>query len=189
MDPHFRSSDERTCSATTPLSPSHAARGQGQASSEVQREISDMPQVAGVIRKDLVVAEFRRQTADSMSTSRPCSRVRRHHRLVGRLQQRARIALHARPRAREPARARLYPRRNLADPGRRAGGSGACGDPSGALVRAPARERRCSTVNDPEAFRFPAFVSHHTYAFAALVTAVLPLAAPSWCVASSTNST
>jgi putative ABC transport system permease protein len=27
------------------------------------------------------------------------------------------------------------------------------------------------SINDPEAFRFPAFVSHHTYAFAALVTA------------------
>ena len=138
--------------------------------SGVQREISDMPQVSGVIDEDLVISEFRRQTADSMSTFAVVLTAFAVAIALSVVYNNARVALSM-----------------------RAGSSRACA----CSASRGARNQRCCgelavqvvvgipvgllfgrlmvsvmlTVSNPEAFRFPAFVSHHTYAFAALVTA------------------
>ena len=66
-----------------------------------------------------------------------------------RLQQRAHRAVGARPRAREPARARLHPRRDRLHPARRAGAADAGGDPARLRGRHRAGRRPGAGVRRP----------------------------------------
>jgi putative ABC transport system permease protein len=137
---------------------------------EVQREIADMPQVAGVLRKDLVIAEFRRQTADSMSTFSTVLTAFAVVIAISVVYNNARVSLSMRSRELASLRVLGFTRGEISQIliGELAV-QVVLGIPLG-LVFGRALVATMLSINDPEAFRFPAFVSHHTYAFAALVT-------------------
>ena len=139
--------------------------------SEVQREISDMPQVSGVIRKDLVISEFRRQTADSMSTFAVVLTAFAVTIALSVVYNNARVSLSMRGRELASLRVLGFTRAEISQilVGELAV-QVLTGIPVG-LVFGRLLVSVMLRVSDPEAFRFPAFVSHHTYAFAALVTA------------------
>jgi putative ABC transport system permease protein len=138
---------------------------------EVQRRIADMPQVASVLRKDLVVAEFRRQTADSMSTFAGVLTAFAVTIALSVVYNNARVSLSMRSRELASLRVLGFTRAEVSQI--LIGELSVqvlLGIPFG-LLFGRALVGTMLSINDPEAFRFPAFVSHHTYAFAALVTA------------------
>ena len=79
------------------------------------------------------------------------------HRVRRRLQRRARLAVGAQPRAGQPARARLHPRRDLADPARRAGGPDACRAAGRGPCSATCSRRSSSRSIESEVYRFPLY--------------------------------
>ncbi len=140
--------------------------------SEVQREISDMPQVAGVIRKDLVVAEFRRHTADSMNTFSGVLTLFAVTIALSVVYNNARVSLSMRGRELASLRVLGFTRGEISQI--LVGELSVqvlLGIPIG-LLFGRLLVSTMLAVSDPEAFRFPAIISHHTYAVAALVTAL-----------------
>ncbi len=139
--------------------------------SEVQRKITDMPQVAGVLRKDLVIAEFRRQTADSMSTFSTVLTAFAVTIALSVVYNNARVSLSMRSRELASLRVLGFTRGEISQI--LIGELSIqvlLGIPLGLLFGRLLVSMMLS-INDPEAFRFPSVVSHHTYSFAALVTA------------------
>lgn len=137
---------------------------------EVQREITDMPQVSGVLRKDLAIAEFRKQSGDSMTAFSFVLTAFAVTIAISVVYNNARVALSMRGRELASLRVLGFTR----------------GEISGILIGELAVQVLLGvplglwfgrglvagmlSISDPEAFRFPALVSHHTYAFAALIT-------------------
>jgi putative ABC transport system permease protein len=137
---------------------------------EVQKEISDMPQVAGVLRKDLVIAEFRRQTADSMSTFARVLTAFAVTIALSVVYNNARVSLSMRGRELASLRVLGFTRAEISQI--LIGELSVqvlLGIPAG-LIFGRILVSVMLAVSDAEAFRFPSIVSHHTYAFAALVT-------------------
>ena len=135
-----------------------------------------MPQVASVMRKDLVVSEFRRQTGDSMGTFSLVLTLFAVTIAVSVVYNNARVALSMRRAslracACSASRAARSPPMLIGELAVQV----LLGIPFGLLFGKHARARH-ARANDPEAFRFPPFISHHTYAFAALVTVIVGVA-------------
>jgi len=135
----------------------------------VQREISDMPQVASVVRKDLILAEFRRQTGDSIGTFAWILTLFAVVIAVSVVYNNARVALSMRARELASLRVLGFTRAEISSI--LLGELGVqvlVGIPLG-LVLGTWLVRTMLAANDPEGFRFPPIMSHHTYSFAVLV--------------------
>jgi putative ABC transport system permease protein len=137
---------------------------------EVQREVTDMPQVAGVIRKDLVIAEFRKQTGESMNVFAYVLTAFAVTIALSVVYNNARVALSMRGRELASLRVLGFTRGEISEIliGELAV-QVLLGIPLG-LWFGRTLVSVMLAANDPEAFRFPTLVSDHTYAFAALVT-------------------
>jgi putative ABC transport system permease protein len=143
---------------------------------DVQRTISDMPQVASVQRRDLLIAEFRRQTGDSMSTFASVMTAFAITIAISVVYNNARVSLSMRSRELASLRVLGFTRAEISQI--LIGELSVqvlLGIPFG-LLFGRGLVRTMLSANDPEAFRFPALISYHTYAFAALITACAAVA-------------
>jgi len=141
----------------------------------VQKEITDMPAVASVIRKDLMVAEFRRQTGESMGTFSLILTLFAVVIAVSVVYNNARVALSLRGRELASLRVLGFTRAEISSIliGELAV-QVIVGIPLG-LVMGKGMVRGMLAANDPEGFRFPPMMNHHTYAFAVLVIVIAAL--------------
>jgi putative ABC transport system permease protein len=136
---------------------------------QAQQEITDMPQVASALRKDLAIAEFRKQTG-SMTTFSAILTLFAIVIAVSVVYNNARIALSMRARELASLRVLGFTRGEIS--------SILLGELAvQVIIGVPlglwfGREMVFGMLlaSDQEAFRFPMNVSHHTYAVAALVT-------------------
>jgi len=136
----------------------------------VQATLSDMPGVASVLRKELVINEFRKQSSESMATFTMVLTLFAVVISIGVVYNNARVALSLRARELASLRVLGFTRGEIASIL-----TGelviqvALGIPIG-LVFGKLLARLMLAAGDPEAFRLPAMISHHTYSFAALIT-------------------
>jgi putative ABC transport system permease protein len=137
---------------------------------ETQARIVDMPQVASVMRKDVLIREFRKQTGDTMGTFSFVLSVFAMGIAVSVVYNNARVALSLRSRELASLRVLGFTRREIS--------SILIGElfvqvflgvPLG-LGFGKLLAVSMLAANDPEAFRFPSNLSAHTLAFAAAVT-------------------
>lgn len=136
----------------------------------VQKTITDMPGVASVLRKELVINEFRKQSSESMGTFTAVLTLFAIVISVGVVYNNARVALSLRARELASLRVLGFTRSEIASILTGELAIQVClGIPIG-LVFGKQLARLMLAAGDPEAFRLPAMVSHHTYSFAALVT-------------------
>lgn len=137
---------------------------------QVQAELTDMPGVASVLRKELAIAEFRKQTSESMGTFTMVLTLFAVVISIGVVYNNARVALSLRARELASLRVLGFTRAEVASILTGELAIQVCvGIPFG-LVFGRYLARMMLAAGDPEAFRLPAMISHHTYAFAAVVT-------------------
>jgi putative ABC transport system permease protein len=131
-----------------------------------------MPSVATVLRKEVAIAEFRRQSGESMGTVSLVLTLFAVAIAVSVVYNNARVALSLRGRELASLRVLGFTRGEVA---RVLIGELSAqvllGIPFG-LYLGKLMVAGLLAANDPEAFRFPPLVSAHTYAFAALVTSL-----------------
>lgn len=142
----------------------------------VQDEINDMPQVANVLRKSLLISEFRKQTGETMGTFSFVLTAFAMIIAVSVVYNNARVALSLRSRELASLRVLGFTRREIsAILINELFAQVLLGIPIG-LYFGKQLVALMMGANDPEAFRFPTLISGHTYAFAALVTLLAALA-------------
>jgi putative ABC transport system permease protein len=142
----------------------------------VQDELMDMPQVASVVRKELVIDEFRRQQGETMGTFAWVLTMFAITIAVSVVYNNARVALSLRGRELASLRVLGFTRGEIsAVLIGELGVQVLLGIPVG-LVFGKYLAQAMISANDPEAFRFPTAISHHTYSFAALVTVLAAIA-------------
>lgn len=141
----------------------------------VQEEITDMPMVASVVRKDLMVAEFRRQTGESMGMFSFILTMFAVVIAVSVVYNNARVALSLRGRELASLRVLGFTRAEISSIliGELAV-QVLVGIPFG-LVLGKVLVRGMLSANDPEGFRFPPMMNQHTYAFSVLVIVIAAL--------------
>jgi len=142
---------------------------------DVQKEITDMPQVASVVRKDLMVAEFRRQTGESMGMFSLILTAFAVVIAVSVVYNNARVALSLRGRELASLRVLGFTRTEISSIliGELAI-QVLVGIPFG-LVLGKVLVRGMLSAQDPEGFRFPPMMNQHTYAFSVLVIVIAAL--------------
>jgi putative ABC transport system permease protein len=135
-----------------------------------------MPQIASATRKELIVAEFRKQQGETMGTFSLVLTMFAVTIAVSVVYNNARVALSLRGRELASLRVLGFTRGEISSV--LIGELGVqvlVGIPFG-LLFGKLLVRGMLSANDPEAFRFPVAISHHTYAIAALVTALAAVA-------------
>lgn len=143
---------------------------------DVQDELMKMPQIASATRKELIVAEFRKQQGETMGTFSFVLTMFAVTIAVSVVYNNARVALSLRGRELASLRVLGFTRGEISSV--LIGELGVqvlVGIPFG-LLFGKLLVRGMLSANDPEAFRFPVAISHHTYAIAALVTALAAVA-------------
>jgi putative ABC transport system permease protein len=143
---------------------------------EVQDELMKMPQIASATRKELIVAEFRKQQGETMGTFSMVLTLFAVTIAVSVVYNNARVALSLRGRELASLRVLGFTRGEISSV--LIGELGVqvlIGIPFG-LLFGKLLVRGMLAANDPEAFRFPTAISHHTYAIAAFVTALAAVA-------------
>jgi putative ABC transport system permease protein len=143
---------------------------------DVQDELMKMPQIASATRKELIVAEFRKQQGETMGTFSFVLTMFAVTIAVSVVYNNARVALSLRGRELASLRVLGFTRGEISSV--LIGELGVqvlVGIPFG-LWFGKLLVRGMLSANDPEAFRFPVAISHHTYAIAALVTALAAVA-------------
>ncbi len=137
----------------------------------VQAEINDMPQVTSVMRKDLFVAELRKQTGDSIGAFTMVLTLFAVAIALSVVYNNARVALSMRSRELASLRVLGFTRGEISSILiSELAVQVLLGIPVG-LVLGRFMSVAMVSANDPEAFRFPTGITNHTLAFAALVTA------------------
>ncbi len=139
---------------------------------DVQREITEMPGVASVVRKDLMVAEFRKQTGDAMGVFSLILTLFAVGIAVSVVYNNARVALSLRGRELASLRVLGFTRREISTIliGELAV-QVLIGIPFGLLL-GKVLVKGMLAANDPEGFRFPPEMTQHTYAFSVLVIVI-----------------
>jgi putative ABC transport system permease protein len=135
-----------------------------------EAELMKMPQVASATRKQLIVSEFRKQQGKTMGTFSLVLTLFAVTIAISVVYNNARVALSLRGRELASLRVLGFTRREISTV--LIGELGVqvlLGVPFG-LWFGSLLVRGMLSANDPEAFRFPSEVSHHSFAFAALVT-------------------
>ncbi len=142
----------------------------------VQAELLKMPQVASVLRKEVMIAEFRRQQGQTMGTFSLVLTLFAITIAISVVYNNARVALSLRGRELASLRVLGFTRGEISSIliGELAV-QVLLGIPFG-LWFGKWMARGMMAANDPEAFRFPTAISDHTYAFAALVTVLAAVA-------------
>lgn len=135
-----------------------------------QAELMKMPQIASATRKALIVSEFRKQQGKTMGTFSMVLTLFAVTIAISVVYNNARVALSLRGRELASLRVLGFTRREISAVliGELAV-QVLLGLPFG-LWFGSLLVRGMLAANDPEAFRFPSAVSHHSYAVAALVT-------------------
>ncbi len=173
---HMPESDFARWLGTAPMAHEATLQVDREQVEAVQDELLDMPQVATVLRKELVVAEFRRQQGQTMGTFALVLTLFAVTIAVSVVYNNARVALSLRGRELASLRVLGFTRGEISSI--LIGELGVqvlLGIPFG-LWFGKWLARGMMAGNDPEAFRFPTTVSDHTYAFAALVTVLAAVA-------------
>ncbi len=141
----------------------------------VQDEITDMPGVATVMRKQLMIDEFRRQTGESMGTFSFILTLFAVTIAIAVVYNNARVALSMRGRELASLRVLGFTRAEIsAILIGELGVQVVVGIPLG-LWFGKVLVRGMLAANDPEGFRFPSMITQHTYSFAVLVTVIAAL--------------
>jgi putative ABC transport system permease protein len=143
---------------------------------DVQRELMKMPQIASATRKSMIIDEFRKQQGETMGTFSLVLTLFAVTIAVSVVYNNARVALSLRARELASLRVLGFTRGEISSV--LIGELGVqvlVGIPFG-LVFGRLLVRGMLSATDPEAFRFPIHISHHTFAFAALVTALAAVA-------------
>ncbi len=141
----------------------------------VQDELMKMPQVAGATRKELIISEFRKQQGKTMGTFSMVLTMFAIVIAVSVVYNNARVSLSLRARELASLRVLGFTRGEIsAILIGELGSQVLIGIPFG-LWFGTVLVRGMLSANDPEAFRFPAAIGHHTYAVAALVTTLAAL--------------
>lgn len=143
---------------------------------EVQSELMDRPRVASAMRKELVIAEFRKQQGETMGTFSLVLTLFAVTIAVSVVYNNARVALSLRSRELASLRVLGFTRGEISSIliGELAV-QVLVGIPFG-LWFGKVLAHAMLAASDPEAFRFPEHISHHTYAVAALVTVLAAVA-------------
>ncbi|HEX6245429.1 MAG TPA: ABC transporter permease [Polyangiales bacterium] len=138
----------------------------------VQDELMKMPHVSGAARKELLISEFRKQQGQTMGTFSMVLTLFAVTIAVSVVYNNARVSLSLRARELASLRVLGFTRAEISSILiSELGIQVLIGIPFG-LFFGSLLVRGMLSANDPEAFRFPAHISHHTYAVAALVTAL-----------------
>jgi putative ABC transport system permease protein len=141
----------------------------------VQDELMKMPQVAGATRKELIISEFRKQQGQTMGTFAMVLTLFAITIAISVVYNNARVSLSLRARELASLRVLGFTRGEIsAVLIGELGIQVLIGIPFG-LGFGTLLVRGMLAANDPEAFRFPTEISHHSYAVAALVTALAAL--------------
>jgi putative ABC transport system permease protein len=136
----------------------------------VQDELMKMPQVAGATRKELIISEFRKQQGKTMGTFSTVLTLFAITIAISVVYNNARVSLSLRARELASLRVLGFTRAEISSILiSELGIQVLIGIPFG-LWFGTVLVRGMLAANDPEAFRFPATIGHHTYAVAALVT-------------------
>ena len=143
--------------------------------STVQDELLDMPMVAGATRKALIIEEFRKQQGETMGTFSMVLTLFAVTIAVSVVYNNARVALSLRARELASLRVLGFTRGEISSVLiSELGVQVLLGLPIGLLFGIGLVHMMLS-ANDPESFRFPTAISHHTFALAALVTTLAAL--------------
>jgi len=138
--------------------------------SEVQDELLKMPQVGGATRKELLIAEFRKQQGKTMGTFSMVLTLFAITIAISVVYNNARVSLSLRARELASLRVLGFTRAEISTIlVSELGIQVLIGIPFG-LWFGKVLVQGMLAANDPEAFRFPATVGTHAYAVAALVT-------------------
>jgi putative ABC transport system permease protein len=136
----------------------------------VQDELMKMPQVANATRKELIISEFRKQQGQTMGTFSLVLTLFAITIAISVVYNNARVSLSLRARELASLRVLGFTRAEIsAILVSELGIQVLIGIPFG-LWFGTLLVRGMLAANDPEAFRFPSAIGHHTYAVAALVT-------------------
>jgi putative ABC transport system permease protein len=136
----------------------------------VQDELMKMPQVGGATRKELIIAEFRKQQGKTMGTFSMVLTLFAITIAISVVYNNARVSLSLRARELASLRVLGFTRAEISSILiSELAIQVLIGIPFG-LWFGTVLVRGMLAANDPEAFRFPAVIGHHTYAVAALVT-------------------
>ncbi|MDB4977356.1 MAG: hypothetical protein JWN48_5697 [Myxococcaceae bacterium] len=142
----------------------------------VQNELMKMPQIASATRKSMIIEEFRKQQGETMGTFSLVLTLFAVVIAVSVVYNNARVALSLRGRELASLRVLGFTRGEISSV--LIGELGVqvmVGIPFG-LYFGKLLVRGMLSAGDPEAFRFPENISHHTFAFAALVTVLAAVA-------------
>jgi putative ABC transport system permease protein len=142
----------------------------------VQNELMKMPQIGSATRKSMIIDEFRKQQGETMGTFSFVMTLFAVTIAVSVVYNNARVALSLRGRELASLRVLGFTRGEISSV--LIGELGVqvlVGIPFG-LYFGSQLVRGMLAAGDPEAFRFPVHISHHTFAFAALVTVLAAVA-------------